>query len=133
MQKFHSPDYEGSQRNLQLMKRVYTTKIQSERPVKMARIYQIEQSKDIVRSDKEVVRFGKDDTKIVTKDYILNDVNALEKKWNMRNVEAITVSDEANDGSNVSVVMKTHFRPLSPTHPRQAPQLSLQYQNTCFA
>ena len=88
------------------MKRGYTSK-QSERPVKMARIDQIEQSKDIMRSNKEVANFEKDNTKILIKNYILNDVNALEKKWNMRNVEAIQVSEEAIDGSNVSVVMKT--------------------------
>ena len=44
---------------------------------------------------------------MVTREYVLNDVNALEKKWNLRNVNPIRVSKEAINGSNISVVMKT--------------------------
>ena len=74
------------------MTRVYIRKQQTDRPIKMARYVEIEQSKEIQKNNAEVMKsFNKDNTKIVTKEYILNDVTAIEKKWNLRNVDPIKV------------------------------------------
>ena len=90
------------------MKRVYQRRKESDRPSKMVRAVEFEQSKEMEKSHADITKiFNKDDTKILTKEYVLNDVNAIEKKWNLRNVEPITVSNEAVNGSNISVVMKT--------------------------
>ena len=80
-------------------------------PSKMARIQEIEASNQVQLTNydnqKVVKEFSEKDTKVVFKDYVLNDVKALEKKWSMRNVEPIKVSKEAIDGSNIHVDMKT--------------------------
>ena len=56
------------------MKRVYCRKEAADRPIKMSRLAQIEQPKemDISKSGVDKI-FNKDDTKIVTKEYVLND------------------------------------------------------------
>ena len=41
------------------------------------------------------------------KEYILNDLKAFEKKWKMRNITPIKVSEEASNGSSIHVDLKT--------------------------
>ena len=90
------------------MKRVYFQEELNGRARKMARIEEVQQENIVEKSQNEVsTKFTEDAAKIVVQDYILNDFNAIEKKWNLRNIEAIQVSEEAVNGSNVRVVMKT--------------------------
>ena len=80
---------------------------------KMARMEEIQTantfSSAIVMNDQTEVakKYNNDDAKVVFAEYTLNDLNALETKFSLCNVEAIKVSKEAKDGSSIHVDLKT--------------------------
>ena len=76
--------------------------------VKMARIEEVNTSIDLNDKSKGAVKeYSKEAGKVIMKEYILNDLKALEKKWKMRNVVPVKVSKEATNGSSIHVDLKT--------------------------
>ena len=57
----------------------------------MARIEEINQSESGA-----IKKYNNGEAKVVLKEYILNDLKAFEKKWKMRNITLIKVSEEAS-------------------------------------
>ena len=71
---------------------------------KMARIEEL----DHETSNANAVKvYNNEFANVVLQSYVLNDLKALEKKWSLRNISPIKVSEEAKDGSNLHVDMKT--------------------------
>ena len=68
----------------------------------MARIEEINQGESGA-----IKKYKNGEAKVVMKEYILNDLKAFEKKWKMRNITPIKVSEEASNGSSIHVDLKT--------------------------
>ena len=85
------------------MKRKIEAPEEEEVARKMARIEEVNSD----NTENAVKHYNNESTSVVLQSYVLNDLKALEKKWNLRNGEPINVSDEAKDGSNICVVLKT--------------------------
>ena len=70
--------------------------------VKIARLEEINQGESGA-----IKKYKDGEAEVVMKEYILNDLKAFEKKWKMRNITPIKVSEEASNGSSIHVDLKT--------------------------